>query len=169
MNLQHMSVEDLAHWLSVLTAELARRAQPPPTPTQPRAPWESRDDAATWAEIAAADARAKRAHTVTAAQVAAPDINAVITAAVQAAIGGQAPAPRSFADVAAPSMLGGQQPRLPPGTVLTTRKTDPELAARFAATPPRPDLGVDDRGRVIAAPGLQGSGNGEGAIGFTND
>lgn len=45
-------------------------------------------------------------------------------------------------------------PRMPPGTVLTTARTDPALAAKFMGVAPRAE----------GVPGLQGSGNGEGMI-----
>lgn len=153
MNLQQMTVDELTHWLSVLTAELARRAAPPPAP-QPRAPWEMGR-----AQIEATREAVWRTGQMPdngLAPTAPPDINAVIAAAVAREMAsrgdnrmvGYAP-PRSFADVGPPPMLAGQQ-RPPPGTVLTTRKTDPELAAKFAAVPERPDIGVDANGRVIA-------------------
>ncbi len=55
----------------------------------------------------------------------------------------------------APSMLGGQQP-IGPGVVVATQRTDPALAAVFAATPPRYE----------GVPGNNGNGRGEGQITF---
>lgn len=46
--------------------------------------------------------------------------------------------------------------RLPPGTVLTTARTDPELAARFAQVAMRHE----------GVPGIVGNGKGEGQIDF---
>lgn len=168
MNLSTASITQLIEWQAQLVAELARRAQPPAPPPQPRAPWEMGPyvgaegrarAAAERAAIVRGDAEyAPDGHGVAAP----PDIQAAISAAVAQALAAQqppAPTPRNFTNLAPPAMLGGQSTR---AVVTTTPKTDPVLAAKFAAVPPRPDIVDPETGRVFAAPGLQGNGKGEG-------
>lgn len=137
MNLSTASIAQILEWQAQLVAELARRAEPPAPPPQPRAPWETPAPMSPTAD---------------------PDVQGLIAQAVKAALAAQQP--RSFTNVGQPpAMLGGQSTR---AVVTTTQKTDPVLAAKFGAMPPRPDIVDPETGRVWASPGVQGNGKGEG-------
>lgn len=161
MTMQHMTAEEIVHWIGELTAELGRRAQPaqqqppalpwmqPPAPApqvyrppqpEPRArPFTQ--TVAPMANLAPMPAGGLPPGTpLTAPVVSAPaDPMAAIMEQIRAIAAGQQTA------TAAPK---------PPSIVTATSKTDPEVARVFMGVPPRPD----------GVPPLNGSGRADGAV-----
>jgi len=142
MTLHLATVEQLLEWQAAIVAELARRAAPPAPPVA-RAPWEMPPPQPTYVQPQAYAPPPPPAPPVAPMMLEAiREWNTGITDLAREVDAWPAWKKRSFIATA------GQQR----GAVTPTFKTDPALAARFAAVPPRPE----------GAPPVQGNGKGEG-------